>query len=158
MSGQHWIDALFRKRMKHRDFPVETGEFEEMRALLEQRNATTGAVGGAGFSKWWLSILIPMAGLLWWTVFDDGFLHAILPDEQRVSAEQPRIERDFRRQRQRDLRRVHREFLREFAFGLTQHHAERVKTEGQRRLFRQCRRQGASMPIGLSVHRVCLFA
>ncbi len=66
MSGQHWIDVFFRKRMKDRDFPVEAGEFEEMRALLEQRNTSTSAVRGAGLSKWWLSILIPVAGLLWW--------------------------------------------------------------------------------------------
>lgn len=95
MSGQHWIDALFRKRMKHRDFPVETGEFEEMRALLEQRNATTGAVGGAGFSKWWLSILIPMAGLLWWTIgerSDEADEHISSTTENQANSELVGIE------------------------------------------------------------------
>lgn len=67
MSRQHWIDEFFRKRMEHREFPVEEGEYEEVRALLEKRNNTGAAVRG-GFSKWWLSALIPMAGLLWWAV------------------------------------------------------------------------------------------
>lgn len=72
MSGQHWIDALFRKRLKQQEFPVEAGEFEEMRALLEQRNATTAGALRSGISKWWLSALIPIAGLLWWTFGGSG--------------------------------------------------------------------------------------
>lgn len=68
MSGQHWIDAFFRKRLGRRDFPVEEGEFDAVRALLHQRNSTTQLVRGGGFSKWWLTALLPMAGLLWWTV------------------------------------------------------------------------------------------
>lgn len=65
MSGRHWIDELFRKRLERRTFPVEEGELEEMRALIRARNAAPGAVRG-GVSKWWLSALLPVAGLLWW--------------------------------------------------------------------------------------------
>ncbi|MBL7953019.1 MAG: PorT family protein [Flavobacteriales bacterium] len=71
MSGQHWIDAFFRKRLKEQSFPVEAGEFEDMRALLEQRNAATGVVR-TGLSKWWLSALIPVAGMVWWVIGGNG--------------------------------------------------------------------------------------
>lgn len=71
MSGGAWIDGFFRKRMERRHFPVEDGEFEDVRALLEQRNATGGAVRGRGLSKWWLSALLPLAGLLWWAFGGD---------------------------------------------------------------------------------------
>lgn len=86
MSEQHWIDAFFRKRLGDRSFPVEAGEFEEMRALLDQRNAT----GGAGtvrsrFSKWWFSALIPVAGLVWWAFSgNEGDVEA---DVQRIVQE-----------------------------------------------------------------------
>lgn len=72
MSGQHWIDGFFRKRMEQRDFPVEAGEFEDVRALLEQRNSTAAGAVRGGFSKWWLSALIPVAGLLWWAFGGNG--------------------------------------------------------------------------------------
>ena len=68
MNGQHWIDALFRKRLEGRMFPVEEGEFEKVRALLHKRNATTTLIRAGRFSKWWFSVLIPMAGLLWWAM------------------------------------------------------------------------------------------
>ena len=66
MSRQHWVDEFFRRRMERRNFPVGKGEFEELRALIDKRNGTEATVRGGGFSKWWLSALIPMAGLLWW--------------------------------------------------------------------------------------------
>lgn len=68
MSGQRWIDEFFRRRMERRTFPVEKGELEEVRALLAKRNEVADVVRVGGISKWWLSALIPVAGLLWWTV------------------------------------------------------------------------------------------
>ncbi|MGV3637631.1 MAG: OmpA family protein [Flavobacteriales bacterium] len=67
MNRQHWIDEFFRKRLEQRTFPVEKGEFEEMRALLDKQNGTSSLLQVGRFSKWWLSALIPVAGLLWWT-------------------------------------------------------------------------------------------
>lgn len=72
MSRQHWIDDFFRKRLEKRTFPVEKGEFEEMRALLQVHNGTTTLIRGGRFSKWWLSALIPVAGLLWWASAADS--------------------------------------------------------------------------------------
>lgn len=72
MSGLGWIDEFFRRRLERRTFPVEKGEFEEMRALIHERNSTTTLVRGGGFSKWWLSALLPMAGVLWWAFSEKG--------------------------------------------------------------------------------------
>lgn len=72
MSRQHWIDEFFRKRLEKRTFPVEKGEFEDMRALLQVHNGTTRLIRGGRFSKWWLSALIPVAGLLWWASAADS--------------------------------------------------------------------------------------
>ncbi len=61
MNGPRWIDGFFRKRMERRTFPVEKGEFEEVRALIHKRNGTTIMVRGGGlpYGRWWLSALTP---------------------------------------------------------------------------------------------------
>lgn len=72
MSRQHWIDEFFRKRLEQRTFPVEQGEFEEMRALLDKQNGTSSLLQGGRFSRWWLSALIPAAVLFWWASTADS--------------------------------------------------------------------------------------
>lgn len=67
MSTKRWVDGLFRERLEHREFPVQDGEFDAMRTLLEARNAArTSGVGGK-VSAWWLTSLLPVAAVLWWS-------------------------------------------------------------------------------------------
>ncbi|MBL7983453.1 MAG: hypothetical protein JNM91_00575, partial [Flavobacteriales bacterium] len=76
MSTKRWVDGLFRERLEHREFPVQDGEFDAMRTLLEARNAArTSGVGGK-VSAWWLTSLLPVAAVLWWSN---------VPNEQGVS-------------------------------------------------------------------------
>ncbi len=99
MSRSHWIDEFYRKRMERRTFPVEAGEFDEVRALLAKRNGTTGVIGGGGFAKWWLSALIPVIGLLWWAfagISSDAEVPGSLITEQRSSAGQKVAEKETR--------------------------------------------------------------
>jgi hypothetical protein len=70
MSQKHWIDEFFRKRLEQEKFAVEKGELEDMHALLTKRNGTGALIRAGRFSKWWLSALIPVAGLLWWAWAD----------------------------------------------------------------------------------------
>ncbi|MBL7944981.1 MAG: hypothetical protein JNN32_02885 [Flavobacteriales bacterium] len=72
MSQKHWVDEFFRKRLEKEKFAVEEGELEEVRALLQGQNGTTTLIRGGRFSKWWLSALIPVAGLLWWGYAGDS--------------------------------------------------------------------------------------
>jgi|GEM_PF-1317169 len=92
MNGQRWIDDLFRKRLDRRIFPVEKGEFDEVRALIAKHNSTTAMTRRGGFSKWWLSALIPIAGLLWWALagtVDEAELHA-----SPIAEQQPTVGRN----------------------------------------------------------------
>jgi hypothetical protein len=73
MSRQRWIDAFFRERLERRGFPVEEGEFESIRTLIDKSNADSAGVRG-GLSKWWLSVLVPVGGLLWWALSNDAGL------------------------------------------------------------------------------------
>ncbi len=67
MSSKRWVDGLFRERLEHRKFPVEEGEFDAVRALLEKRNMTPPVGAGGKPSAWWLATLLPVAALLWWS-------------------------------------------------------------------------------------------
>lgn len=70
MSRNGWIDELFRRRLEHREFPVESGELEEMRALIDLRNASKSAGhAGGSISRWWLTAIVPLAAaFVWWSV------------------------------------------------------------------------------------------
>lgn len=70
MSRKHWIDEFFRKRLEREAFAVEEGELEDVHALLVKRNGTGALIRGWRANKWWLSILIPAAGVLWWAMGD----------------------------------------------------------------------------------------
>lgn len=70
MSRKHWIDEFFRKRLERETFAVEEGELEDVHALLVKRNSTGGLIRGLRANKWWLSALIPAAGVLWWAMGD----------------------------------------------------------------------------------------
>lgn len=68
MNRQRWIDAFFRERLERREFPVEVGEFDAVRSLIHKSNSASAGVRGVGLSKWWLSVLVPVAGGLWWAL------------------------------------------------------------------------------------------
>jgi len=72
MSRKHWIDEFFRRRLEQGTFAVEKGELEDVHALLVKRNGTGTLIRGGRFSKWWLTALIPAAGVLWWAWADRG--------------------------------------------------------------------------------------
>lgn len=72
MSQKHWIDEFFRKRLEQETFAVEKGELEDVHALLTKRNGAGALIRTGRFSKWWLSALIPVAGLLWWAWADQS--------------------------------------------------------------------------------------
>ncbi len=65
MSSKRWVDGLFRERLEHRKFPVEDGEYEAVRALLEARNSAPVVAGSGKLSAWWLSALVPVVAMLW---------------------------------------------------------------------------------------------
>jgi hypothetical protein len=68
MSRKHWIDEFFRKRLERETFAMEKGELEDVHALLVKRNGTGALKRGWRANKWWLSALIPAAGVLWWAM------------------------------------------------------------------------------------------
>ena len=70
-------------------------------------------------------------GLLGRAVSGDGFLHAILPNKQRMAVEQAGVEGELRGQRRCDLRRINRVLCNAFAFGFTQHYSEAVERQCQ---------------------------
>ena len=88
MSRKHWIDEFFRRRLEQGTFAVEKGELEDVHALLVKRNGSGSLIRGGRFSKWWLTALIPAAGVLWWASSDGGRgaeLPEALVTEQRAS-------------------------------------------------------------------------
>ena len=101
---------------------------ECLRALLDREDAVLRCFfvrrdadhqqSGQRYAKRSVRTVEIESGLLRWTVFNNGLFHTVLPHEQRVSAQNPGVEGDFRRQRQSDLSRIDRVFRRLLAVGL----------------------------------------
>ncbi|HEY0976116.1 MAG TPA: hypothetical protein VGE21_01490 [Flavobacteriales bacterium] len=76
MSRHRWIDDLFRRKLEQRSFPADENELNEMRALLELRNAAMNEGARKGFNWWWLSTAIPLALMAWWTMSGEAGIDA----------------------------------------------------------------------------------
>jgi hypothetical protein len=72
MSGQHWIDELFRRRLSQRSFPPTEAELDQVRALLAARNGTAAPVRTPFSFRWWHFAVLPAAGMLLWALAGEG--------------------------------------------------------------------------------------
>jgi len=67
MSRQRWIDDLFRRKLEQRSFPNDDRALDEMRAILDLRNAGAMETSRGGARWWWLTALLPAMLMALWT-------------------------------------------------------------------------------------------